>query len=118
MPDNCTPVMVWTTMFMEPVEFTGEYGVLDGKEYKWYKSEHCVVISGYDLDKGVITVNDPMEGIVERNIDEFKAIYNEIGQYAVVVSNLDDIAFAAEEDKNASQSLGIMIETEIETEKK
>ncbi len=91
-----TPVMVWTTMFMEPVEFTGEHGRYDGHDYNWYKSEHCVLLTGYDLDKDTLTVNDPMEGIVTRDFYEFEEIYDKIGQYAVVVKDLE----AASKKKN------------------
>ncbi len=101
---------------MEPVEYTGETGELNGTEYKWYNSEHCALLTGYDLDKGKLKINDPMEGIVYRDYDKFKEIYDEIGQYAVVVKDLDSRSYAAESDNNAANTLGITIE--VETEKK
>ena len=45
----------------------------------------CVVLSGYDLDNGTLQINDPLEGIVTRDYEEFKSIYDTVGKYAVVV---------------------------------
>lgn len=82
-----TPVVVWTTMYMADPEFTEDKTEYNGKIYRWYYQEHCVVLSGYDLDNNTLQINDPLEGIVNRDYDEFKRIYDEIGKYAVVVKN-------------------------------
>lgn len=79
------PVLVWTTMYMLDPEYTDEYFEIEGKKYFWYGLEHCVVISGYDIDRGIVTVNDPLDGIVERYIDDFEKLYNDTGKYAVVL---------------------------------
>lgn len=82
-----TPVVLWTTMYMAEPEFTEDTAEYEGKTYRWYYPEHCVVLSGYDLDNNTVQINDPLEGIVDRDYDEFKRIYDEIGKYAVVVKN-------------------------------
>ena len=82
-----TPVVLWTTMYMAEPEFTEDTAEYEGKTYRWYYQEHCVVLSGYDLDNNTVQINDPLEGIVDRDYDEFKRIYDEIGKYAVVVKN-------------------------------
>lgn len=79
------PVLVWTTMYMLEPEYTDENFMIDGKKYYWYGLEHCVVLSGYDLDRGVVLINDPLDGIVERDLEEFRELYNETGKYAVVL---------------------------------
>lgn len=79
------PVLVWTTMYMLDPEYTDEYFEIQGKQYFWYGLEHCVVISGYDIESGTVTVNDPLEGIVERYMDDFERLYNDTGKYAVVL---------------------------------
>ena len=38
-------------------------------------------------EANTVQINDPLEGIVDRDYDEFKRIYDEIGKYAVVVKN-------------------------------
>lgn len=79
------PVIVWNTMYMEDPYFTGEEFSLNGTTYRWYNTEHCVVLSGYDLDRGIVYINDPLEGIVERNLEAFEAYYDEIGRFAMVI---------------------------------
>lgn len=80
-----TPVVLWTTMYMAEPEFTEDTAEYEGKTYRWYYQEHCVVLSGYDLDNHTLQINDPLEGIVTRDYDEFKQIYDTVGKYAVVV---------------------------------
>lgn len=80
-----TPVIVWSTMYMAEPEFTREDSEYNGKTYRWYMQEHCVVLSGYDLEDSTLQINDPLEGIVTRDLEEFKRIYNLTGQNAVVL---------------------------------
>ena len=44
-----------------------------------------MVLYGYDHTKGTCLVSDPLEGLVERNEEDFTKIYNEIGKYAAVI---------------------------------
>lgn len=80
-----TPVVLWTTMYMAEPEFTEDTAEYEGETYRWYYQEHCVVLSGYDLENHTLQINDPLEGIVTRDYDEFKQIYDTVGKYAVVV---------------------------------
>lgn len=82
---NGVPVIVWSTMYMAEFEATEALSVRDGKEYAWYLNEHCVVLAGYDQEQGILLINDPLEGIMERDLESFEAIYNAIGQYAVII---------------------------------
>ena len=79
------PVIIWNTMYMEEPYFTGEEFSLNGITYRWYSTEHCVVLSGYDLDRGIVCTNDPLEGVVERNLSAFESYYDEIGRFAMVI---------------------------------
>lgn len=79
------PVIVWNTMYMWEPSFTGEEYTLNGVTYRWYSTEHCVVLSGYDLDSGIVYINDPLEGIVERDLSAFETYYDEIGRFAMVI---------------------------------
>jgi uncharacterized protein YvpB len=83
--DQGTPVLVWHSMYMEPVEKEGETSAFEGKTYPWFITEHCVVLCGYDKERGTVTVSDPLEGKIERDADAFTSIYNDVGQYAVVI---------------------------------
>lgn len=79
------PVLVWNTMYMQQPEFTGATYTENGKTYRWYRKEHCVVLCGYDKEKGTVTVNDPLDGIIERDAADFEAIYDLTGQMAVLI---------------------------------
>lgn len=82
---NGTPVVVWNSMYMNELEKTDQTCVYDGKTYYWYRKEHCVVLCGYDKEKDIVMVNDPLEGIVERNAERFEELYNQMGKMAVVL---------------------------------
>nr|WP_162156357.1 C39 family peptidase [[Eubacterium] cellulosolvens] len=83
--DQGLPVMVWHSMYMTPVEIEGESSTFKGKTYPWFITEHCVVLCGYDKNSGTVTVSDPLEGMMTRDAAAFEQIYQDIGQYAVVV---------------------------------
>lgn len=79
------PVLLWTTMYMGEPEQKSHTAEYRGKTYNWYISEHCVLAVGYDLEKNVFIINDPLEGQVERDIDAFMRIHDKIGNYAVII---------------------------------
>ena len=72
-------------MYMAEPEFTEDTAEYEGEIYRWYYQEHCVVLSGYDLVQGTLQINDPLEGIVTRDYEEFKKIYDSVGKHAVAV---------------------------------
>ena len=83
--DNGLPVILWSSMYMaDPAKTGGSYSY-QGQTYQWYRSEHCVVLYGYDKEKDVFLVSDPLNGYVERDASAFKNIYDSIGKYAVVI---------------------------------
>lgn len=98
-----TPVILWTTMYMAEPEFTRMDTEYNGRVYRWYRQEHCVVLSGYNLEERTVQINDPLEGIVSRNMDEFASIYNLTGKNAVVLK----------ETGEAGASGSAMVNTEV-----
>ena len=109
-----TPVIIWTSMYMEEPEFTSEIGEYKGRIYRWYRQEHCAVLSGYDLDEGTVQINDPLEGIVTRDLEEFERIYEITGKNAVVLKSreekteeeqLQEILEKDEEDRTLQEML-------------
>lgn len=118
-----TPVIIWTSMYMEEPEFTGEIGEYGDRTYRWYRQEHCAVLSGYDLDEGTVQINDPLEGIVTRDLEEFERIYEITGKNAVVLKSreekteeekLQEILEKDEEDRTLQEML--LLEMAAETE--
>lgn len=83
---NGIPAAVWCTMYMSYDTYLYEDGFeQDGIVYNWYEYEHCTVLTGYDLENRTVTIHDPLEGIVERDLDEFEYIYDAIGRFAIVI---------------------------------
>lgn len=118
-----TPVIIWTSMYMEEPEFTGEIGEYGDRTYRWYRQEHCAVLSGYNLDEGTVQINDPLEGIVTRDLEEFERIYEITGKNAVVLKSraekteeekLQEILDKDEEDRTLQEML--LLEMAAETE--
>ncbi|MDY3919850.1 MAG: C39 family peptidase [Candidatus Limivivens sp.] len=79
------PVIVWNTMYMGEPMGTDSFCEYNGVEYEWFNNEHCVVLMGFHKDSNEVVVNDPLEGILERNADTFEAVYNRLGQQAVLI---------------------------------
>jgi len=83
--ESGNPVIVWTSQFLDIETTAYPIELENGDTDYWYSNEHCVVIVGYDLDKGTLTVCDPLEGVVERDLNTFAARYLEFQQMAVVI---------------------------------
>ena len=67
------PVIVWTSYNYNDPDVT------------WPRNEHCAALSGYDIDRGVVTLADPTYGIVERSMEDFVTYYQKYYYQAVVV---------------------------------
>lgn len=83
--DEGFPILMWSTMYMGEPTKKNHIITVDDKTYQWYVSEHCLVIKGYNLEKDVFIINDPLIGEVERDIDEFMEISDAIGNLAVII---------------------------------
>ncbi len=80
-----TPVVVWNTIYFIPNNPTGLKIKWGKKTYEWDRSEHCMVLSGYDLERNLVIVHDPIEGIVERDADGFWEKYEKLGSMALII---------------------------------
>ena len=79
------PVVIWNTVYFlnnQPTGLTVKWGE---KSYVWDRCEHCMVLSGYDLEKNVVIVHDPIEGIVERDAEGFWERYEKLGSMALII---------------------------------
>lgn len=79
------PVIVWNSMYMEEPVGMDEICEHEGKTYRWFHNEHCVVFCGFDEKEDVVYIQDPLEGLVERDAAKFEEYYDMIGQYAMVI---------------------------------
>ena len=79
------PIVMWGTIDYEMPLWSRDTYPYQGKDYRWYYNEHCIMLSGYDLSSKSITIMDPEQGEIERSIEMMKGIYNEIGKYAITI---------------------------------
>ena len=81
------PVVVWASIDMgeiipDYVSWTEEG---TGRTISWYGGEHCLLLTGYDLDDKLVYVNDPLKGKVTYDMDIFEQRYEEMQRNAVVI---------------------------------
>lgn len=55
------PVIAWMTMELN-APYIAQVWTVEGEELYWQNYEHCVVLTGYDLEKGVFYGQDPLYG--------------------------------------------------------
>ncbi len=80
------PVVIWTTIdYSVPYLEDDVPFYYNDEEFYWYSNEHCVVLRGYDLDAGTVTLADPTHGIVTQDAEHFGLIYNNIGMLSMTV---------------------------------
>ncbi len=79
------PVVIWNTIGMEQA-FESQTLLLDGEEYAWIAPEHCVVITGYDLNKSIVYIMDPMVGNVTRDLETFEQRYESMHSQAMYIA--------------------------------
>lgn len=81
------PVVVWATMNMVKSKYTRTWKDENGQDYTWLANEHCLVLIGYDLEQGTVTLSDPWDerGTVTYSEDLFEKRYTELFQQALVI---------------------------------
>ena len=80
-----TPVVIWNTVYFLQNQPTGLRVKWGEKTYEWDNCEHCMVLSGYDLERNVVIVHDPIQGIIERDADGFWERYERLGSMALII---------------------------------
>lgn len=73
------PVVLWITHGCENTEARDWYGS------PFFARSHTVVLSGYDLDKGVVYITDSVDGYVEIPYSQAKNNYEFAGMRSVVI---------------------------------
>ncbi len=79
------PVMAWATMGLVESALTTKWTTPEGKNVQWRNKEHCLLITGYDKNEGIVYVNDPLEGKITYPISQFKLRYDQMGKYAAIM---------------------------------
>jgi uncharacterized protein YvpB len=81
-----TPVMCWATDGMiEPEFHESWYDNATGEKLDWYLHEHAFVLVGFNMDAGLITLNDPMKGIIDYSKSRFEMRFNQMYSQAIYI---------------------------------
>lgn len=103
-----TPVLCWGTDGMiEPEYYETWYDNATGEQLDWYLNEHCFVLAGFNMSAGTVTLNDPMKGIIDYNIDKFETRFQQMYSQAIVI-----IPDSASEDSYKEETSAYVDETE------
>ena len=79
------PVIAWCTIGLADPGTAYDAARLGDRTYRLYANSHCVVVSGYDLDAGIVLVSDSLAGQVSYDLQTFASRYYELGAQAVVI---------------------------------
>ena len=79
------PAIVWVTMnFAEP--YVKSPWTVNGERLYWKYPLHCVVMSGYDMEKGTVTLTDPLKkNPVVIDMETFELRWKQMESQAVVL---------------------------------
>lgn len=85
------PVVCWATDGMiEPEYYESWYDAATGEKLDWYLNEHCFVLAGFNMDADIVTLNDPMKGIIDYNINKFETRFQQMYSQAIVILKDND----------------------------
>lgn len=82
---NDYPIVVWCTMSLVEPKEVYVWTLAGNIDVYWMRNEHCVVLTGYDLAEGTVTVSDPQKGIIKYNLDRFEKRFTQLGKQAVAI---------------------------------
>ncbi len=84
--DNGYPTVVWASVNMKGTKVGRSWVVREtGETVTWVSGEHCLLLTGYNMDKGEVYINDPLRGIVAYDMKLFETRFNQLGQEAVII---------------------------------
>ena len=82
--DEGRPVIFWGTLSMGSPSYGSDW-VIGGTRYAKHYNLHCLVLTGYDLEKNLVYVSDPLRGNVTYNLTTTKKRYEQMKKQAVVI---------------------------------
>lgn len=123
-----TPVLCWATDGMiEPEYYETWFDNETGEQLDWYLNEHCFVLAGFNMDADIVTLNDPMKGIIDYNINKFETRYDQMHRQAIVILPEDGIdpvesvytetsvSETADSETSATETAGTSVPEETES---
>lgn len=84
------PIVIWSTMYLAESYISDTWKTDDGKTVEFRANEHCTVLAGYDEERNIVYVADPLsetDELEEYDKDLFEERYNEMGKHAVIINS-------------------------------
>ena len=89
--DHDIPLVIWITNYeLEPSNLSTIWKTPEGKTVQWRRPEHCVVLTGYDRERELIYVSDPIYGNRSYDYDTLVERFGEMGKQAVYIDASPD----------------------------
>lgn len=79
------PVIVWACEEFDSTPSVFRTLIIDGKATYLKSNVNTLVLIGYDLEKGTVTLANPSGNIFDINMELFEKRFSEVGSYAVLI---------------------------------
>ena len=79
------PVIVWACEEFDSTPSVFRTLIIDGKATYLKSNVNTLVLIGYDLEKGTVTLANPSGNIFDIDMELFEKRFSEVGSYAVVI---------------------------------
>ncbi len=79
------PVVIWNTLDAQDFEEKLVWTTPDGTDVYWTALEHCMLLTGYDMNDNTVTVCDPMKGVTSYDLTQFFDVYDKLHQQAMTI---------------------------------
>jgi uncharacterized protein YvpB len=80
------PVLCWVSMGLKKLTLRTDLWEYDGNSVSWLSGEHCMVLTGYNLDKNEVYVMDPLKGKKTYALDLFRQRYEDHYSMSIVIN--------------------------------
>lgn len=82
------PVVVWGSIDMEEIieDYASWTDEATGNTVSWFGKEHCLLLTGFDLQKKLVYVNDPLKGETEYDMRVFEERFEEMERNALIIT--------------------------------
>lgn len=83
---NGIPVIIWATGDMQECYYDKQWIDKEtGNVVTWIRNEHCMVLTGYDLEQKLVYVNDPLKGRTAYPMELFEYRFKQMESQAIVI---------------------------------
>lgn len=82
------PVVVWGSIDMEEIikDYASWTDEATGNTVSWFGKEHCLLLTGFDMQKKIVYVNDPLKGETVYDMKVFEKRFEEMERNALIIT--------------------------------